>query len=616
MDVNQLNQQAFERLRSGDLAEAEKLSRQVIEQFPDNAPALHCLGIIAQKVGRHPEAASLFTRAIESNPKNADFHYNFSVSLAALRQIDRAIHELREAIRLWPDLAPAHMNLGVFLMGQGQYEEAQHSLQRAAALDPNSPAPHLNLARLLRMRGTLDGAETELRLAITAAPGFASAWNMLGSCLRELGRIPEAIDAFRIAVTREPQSQEAHSNLCYALYYDPSVTPVAILREHRAWAQKFADPITEAAPPHEKSRPADAALRIGYVSADFRGHCQTLFTLPLFSHHDRSNFEIFCYSGAGEGDEFTQRLRGVVDRWRDINAMSDEAAAEQIRNDRIDILVDLTLHMTGNRLPLFARKAAPVQVTWLGYPGTTGLKAIDYRLSDPHLDPPGSGDESYSERTYRLPETFWCYQSFSDQPSVSDLPARRNGVITFGCLNSFAKVSQPTLELWAAVLASVKGSRLLARVPRGNSRKRVADFLSSRGIQLDRIGFAERQPHMQYLQLYQHIDISLDTLPYPGHTTSIDSLWMGVPVITLAGQTAVSRGGASILSNAGLPDLVATSPEHYVRIAAKLAADPVRLGQLRASLRARLESSPLMDASRFTRSIEAAYRTMWNTWRR
>ena len=295
--------------------------------------------------------------------------------------------------------------------------------------------------------------------------------------------------------------------------------------------------------------------------------------------------------------------------------LADEQFAAQVREDKIDILVDLALHMARNRLPVFARKPAPVQVTFAGYPGSTGLRAIDYRLSDPYLDPPGMDESIYSEQTVRLPHSFWCYDPLdcADLP-VNVLPAESNRFLTFGCLNSFSKINDAVLRLWARVLHAVPASRLLLLAPEGSHRQHALDVLGQESIARERIEFVAHQPRQKYLELYHRIDLGLDTLPYNGHTTSLDSFWMGVPVVTLVGQTIVGRAGLSQLMNLQLPELITQTPEEYVQVATDLAADLPRLSELRGTLRARMEQSPVMDASRFARDIEAAYRQMWQHW--
>ena len=310
----------------------------------------------------------------------------------------------------------------------------------------------------------------------------------------------------------------------------------------------------------------------------------------------------------------TGRIKNYADAWRNIEGMSEEAAVRLVRDDRIDILVDLTMHMDRNRLLLFARKPAPVQVTWLAYPGTTGLTAIDYRLTDPRLDPLDCGNEYYSESSFRLADTFWCYDPLASEPAVNALPALSSGHVTFGCLNNFAKVTDPTLDVWAQVLRRVPNSRLLLLAPMGIARQRVIEKLRERGVEENRVEFISRQPRAQYLASYHRIDLCLDTFPYNGHTTTLDSVWMGVIPLTMSGTTAVSRGGLSILANLGLQHLVATDADELVEIAAKFTGDLPALAELRGELRGRMQASPLMDATRFARNVEVAYRQMWRNW--
>jgi predicted O-linked N-acetylglucosamine transferase (SPINDLY family) len=397
------------------------------------------------------------------------------------------------------------------------------------------------------------------------------------------------------------------------MHHHPAADVQTIAQEQRRWNQQHAQPLHKFIVAHANDPNPDRRLRIGYVSPDLSDHIVGRNVLPLFKLHDRRQFEIFAYADLRRPDDVTAQFQQNTQGWRNIQRMSDEQAAQQIRQDRIDILVDLSLHTAGNRLLIFARKPAPVQVTFAGYPGSTGLTAIDYRLSDPYLDPPGMDESIYSERTIRLPHSFWSFDPFESEP-VSELPALQNGYITFGCLNSFFKINDGQLLLWAKVLRQLDRSRLLLLAPRGSHRQRTKDRLSREGIDPKRLGFVRRLPHLEYLRLYHRLDLGLDSFPYNGHTTSLDSFWMGVPVVTLVGQTPVSRAGWCQLSNLGLPELAAQTPEEFVRIAVELASDLPRLKELRSTLRQRMEQSPLMDAPRYVGNIEAAFRQMWQTW--
>jgi predicted O-linked N-acetylglucosamine transferase (SPINDLY family) len=355
-------------------------------------------------------------------------------------------------------------------------------------------------------------------------------------------------------------------------------------------------------------------LRVGYVSPHFRQHPVGRFLLPLLENHDHAAFEILCYSGDWRRDEITERLQRASDGWRCTVGVSDEELARLIREDRIDILVDLTMHMENSRLLVFARKPAPIQVTYLAYCSTTGVETIDYRLTDPYLDQPNEDPHFYSEESVHLPRTYWCFEPPADAPAAAELPASANGRITFGCLNNFAKVTAPALAAWAEILGSVAGSKLLLHCPPGGHRQRVLADLAARGINANRVEFVARVAFQEYLRLHNRIDIALDPFPYAGGTTTCDALWMGVPVVSLAGQTAVSRAGLSLLSNVGIPELAASTREEYVRLGASLARDLPRLSELRRTLRQRMRRSPLMNAPQFARDVETEYRMMWAKW--
>ena len=637
--------------QAGRLPEAEALYRQVLAQQPNHADALHLLGMIEGRGGRAAEGLQRIRRAISISPANANYRSSLGGVLALQGQLDDAIAAYRRAVELRPDFAEAWNNLAQVLGQRLQTDGSIAAYRQVAALRRDSADAQFNLANALGSAGRWDEAIAAYRQAVTLRPNFAQAFSNLGAALRARGEADQAIAAYQKALTIQPDHPHVKSNLAnalrdcgrldeslacyrevmassgdwrvagnylYALYLHPDYDAKRIYDEHASWNAKFARPLKEQIVSHgnERSRirastgSVESRLRIGYVSPDFRSHCQALFVAPLLSNHDRKSFEVICYSDVAAPDELTRRLQGYSEGWRNIVGMSDQQVADLIRRDRIDVLVDLTVHMAGNRLPVFARKPAPVQVTWLGYPGTTGLETMDYRLSDPYLDPPGLGDAFYSEKTVRLPDTFWCYDPMSAEPT-SALPALRNGFITFGCLNNFCKLNHGTLELWAQILREVANSRLVLLAPGGSPREDVLKTLRGQDIDPARVEFVPRQSRADYLKVYHQIDLGLETFPYNGHTTTLDAVWMGIPVPTMPGRTAVARGGASILSNLGLQSLIARSASEYASIVADLARDRERLAQLRAGLRAKMQSSPLMDAPRFARSVESAYRLMW-----
>lgn len=500
---------------------------------------------------------------------------------------------------------------GRALRAAGRFEAAADAYRRALALEPAFPEAANNLGNCLRIMWELDEAEAAYRSALAARPGFAEAWNNLGATLKNLGRADEALECFERAVDLQPSDPALHSNLVFARNYSSVDDRAPMDAEERRWHERHGQPWQSAARPTDIDRSPGRRLRVGYVSGGFREQAQSFFTVPLFELHDRQAFEIIAYSDAAQEDAVTRRLRAATAQWRPIAGLSDDEAAEQIRRDRIDILVDLTAHSGPNRLPVFARKPAAVQASWLGYPGGSGLPAMDYRLTDPWLEPTGESGRSGAEIPLRLADTFWCYDPLIDDPARVEggqLPSRRNGVVTFGCLNNFSKTNGRTFALWARVLQAVPGSRLLLLAPRGSARRRALEAL---GVGAERIDFVEFQPRISYLQTYQRIDLCLDTFPCNGHTTSLDSWWMGVPVVSLRGQTPVSRAGYSFAQNLGLPEFAAGSADDYVAVAAGWAQEKARLASLRAGLRERMSCSPLMDRPRFARAMESAYRAMW-----
>jgi protein O-GlcNAc transferase len=579
---------------------------------PEFAEAHNNLGNALRQQCRLEEGIAHFRQAIDLQPNYADGHINLGSALLDQRQFDEAAACFRRALIIKPLYAPAHNNLGNALRELGQLQKAEASLRCAVEVQPNNATFRYNLGIVCARQGNLDEAEDCYRVALRLKPDYAKVHLNLGAVLKDLGRLDEAIASVRTAIKLEPSSAFYHSNLIGILHYHPDYDAQMILEECRRWNQQHAQPLEKLILTHDNLPGPERRLRIGYVSPDFREHADSFFTIPLLSKHNHERFEVVCYSDVARPDAVTERLRSYADTWRETVDRSDEELADRIRSDRIDILIDLKLHTAGNRLGVFARKPAPVQLTWLGYPGTTGLSTVDYRLSDPYLDPPGMLDDCYSEETLRLPEAFWCYDPLTEEPAVGQLPALRNGYVTFGCINSFCKISDNVLVHWARVLRSLPSSRLVLLAPRGRTRDHVLSLFRENDIAADRVEFADRQPRPEYLASYQRIDLGLDPFPCPGHTTSLDAAWMGVPTVTLAGRTAVGRAGWSQLCNLGL--LAAKSPDEYVELAVHLAGDLPRLNELRGSLRQRMQCSPLMDSGRFAQNVEKVYREVWRRW--
>ncbi len=567
----------------GRLDTAEALYRELIAHDPAHAGALHYCGIARHQLGDHAGALALMDRALRLAPADPNLWNNRGLAANALGRAEEAIRCLHEALRLNPAFAHAHNNLGITLVDLSRLDEAQAAFTRAIELNPD----------------------------------FASAHSNLGNTHRHAGSIEAAIACYRRAVACPSSHIGVHSNLVYALMFaTDDGHAVRAAAEQLSARYEAALLAASAAAAHPNTPDPARRLRIGYVSPDFRNHCQALFTTPLLRHHDPESFKIFCYSLTARPDDVTARLASLTHVWRDVRDFDDARLAQQIREDRIDILVDLTLHMDGARRLLYARRPAPVQVAWLAYPGTTGSPAIGWRLTDAWLDPLDAPqvDAQYTERSLRLPDAFWCYDALAPGIEVGALPALGAGHLTFGCLNHPCKLTEATLALWSGVFAALPDARLVLMAPEGAARARLATRLAAHGIGRERVRFVGFQPRVDYLRTYGQIDIALETLPYNGHTTSLDAFWMGVPVPTKAGRAAVGRAGLSLLANLGLPQLVAHDDAHYVAIVTALARDLPRLAALRAGLRARMQASPLMNGARFARHFETACRHMWADW--
>jgi protein O-GlcNAc transferase len=569
---------ALELHRAGRLAEAEQGYRRILQRQPQHADSLHLLGVIALQSGHLGAALELVERAVALRPDGAVYRNNLGQILERLERGDEAAQAYEAALALDPRNAEACNNLGHLLQRRDRLAEAETLLRRAIGLDANYAEPHANLANLLKDRGELD----------------------------------EALASYRRAIELRPDLSLLHSNLLLALHYHSAYSPAELAREHRQWAARHVAPLESTRRPHGNNRDPERRLRVGYVSPDLREHAVARFVLPAFERHDRAQIEVFAYSDTARADAVTALIRSRVDRWRDVHALSDEQLAAAVRDDGIDILVDLAAHSAHNRLLVFARKPAPVQVTYLAYCSTTGVDAIDYRLTDGFLDPPGGDDAHYTERSVRLPGCYWCYSapSAAAAPSVQRVAAPP----TFGCLNNFAKVTDATLTLWVELLRRVPEASFVLYARGESHRERVRAALRRAGLAESRVAFVGWQTATGYLDTYRRIDVALDPFPYAGGTTTCDALWMGVPVVSITGSTAVSRAGSTLLHHAGLGELVATSGEQYLELAAGLLRNAARRAVLRRDLRAQLERSRVMDAEFFTRGLEAAYRDMWRTW--
>lgn len=561
-------------------------------------------------LGRHRELAALCDAVLAREPANLDALSFRASALLAQGRTREGVANLRRATELAPRSADAHASLAAVLAAAGDPEGAADAYRRALDLRPDDIEVRLEFAALLKALGQYDDLEACCRAGLGSSPRHAGLQHALAGALFEQGRVDEAIAEVRAALALNPNASAVHSDLLRMLNYADAQDPAAVYREHRAWDARHAAALTASAP---HANPPDPArrLRIGYVSPYFRKHAVTFFLEALIEHHDRERFEVMLYADVAQPDDYSQRLQDHGAQWRSTVGMSDEELARLVRADAVDILVDLSGHTPGHRLLAFARRPAPLQVTWNGYPNTTGMSAMDLRITDAHCDPEGATEHLHSEKLVRLPRIYMAWRPPADAPEVAPPPALAAGHVTFGSFNSCYKLTPRLIALWSRLLARVPQSRLmLLTVGAGAAERRVRDLFAQNGIAQDRIELVPRVTHEEFLAAHARADIALDSFPYHGTTTTCFSLWMGVPVVTLAGAVHASRVGVSLLTNLGAPEWIARDEEDYVEIAARLAGNPSGLAELRSGLRDRMRRSPLTDGKSFARDFENALRVM------
>ena len=600
----------------GILDDAEAVLGQALE-LDSTIPNIYVnLGNVRQKLGRFEDAAALYRKALALAPDNAVTHNNLGNTLRTLGDAKGSLASLRKAIDIEPGFVEAFNNLGILYQQCGKYDEVDEAFHRALALRPEFIPAHINLGNALRRQGRFDDSLAAFRGAIAIQPDHVLVHNEMAMVYHDMGRTDDAIATLRRTLELKPEFSEAHSNLLFLQSYHSHLTPEESLREHRRWEALHAPPERIEVEPHRNARTADRRLRIGYVSPDFRDHVVSFFVEPLLEHHDRDAVEVFGYAEVANPDAITARLSARADHWRSIVGLSDDRVAEMVRDDRIDVLVDLAGHTAGNRLKMFARKPAPVQATYLGYFATTGLSAMDYWINDGVVHPEMT-DGKTAEEIYRLPRCWVCYQPRDDVPGVASPPSTKAGAsgVTFGSFNNLNKVSPGTIAMWAGVLRAVPNSRLLIKSRPLDNRlveDRLRAAFADRGIEADRLllygSIAGSGNHMA---MYNRVDVGLDTFPFTGGATSLDAFWMGVPVITLVGETHAERMSASLITALGRPEWIADTEEAFIAKAVALAADEdLRVG-LRAVQRQRMAESTLCDGAGLARAMEDAYRDMW-----
>lgn len=649
--VHAPKQQAYGYLQTGRFGEARALVEDICRAEPGDAEAWFLLGAINGQMGLFDETIACCRRAIAIQPDYADAHYNLAQALMhrlrfaeaaeayrhvvqrhpghavafdnlgyALQQTgqyEEAVACHRRALQLQPRNAEALNNLGNASLGLGRKEEAVECYRQALQINPNYAEASNNLATALQRLGDYREAERAFLDALRARPGYAAARTNYGTLLLAEGRHAEAEVQLRAALRDQPDASKARSGLLFCLNYH-SIDAALIFREHREWDARHAAALGVGSA-HANRPDPERRLRIGYVSPDLRTHSVAFFFESLLRHHDAALFETICYADVARPDATTARLQSLAGSWRNVAGQPPARVAEQIREDGVDILVDLAGHTGQDLMLAFARKPAPVQVTYLGYPNTTGLSAMDYRFTDAWADPPGQTEAWHSETLVRLPHGFLCYEPRPEADIlVAPPPAVRNGYITFGSFNNVAKVTPDVVALWALILKRVPGARLLLKskaLQDISVRERYHNMFSREGIDAGRVELHGWIPSPgSHLALYDRIDIALDPFPYNGTTTTCEALWMGVPVITLAGRLHAGRVGVSLLSQIGLTEFIAENPERYLGKAVELAGDADRRATLRSELRERMKRSSLCDGASFARDVESAYRDMWRQW--
>lgn len=575
------HKQARDCFNANQFLEAKRLYQQICVKDKVDDYAWAMLGIIHGVLNELEEAENCLQKAALLNPGSFEVFYNLGRTHYGRGNLDQAIVSYQKAMPLKPDHIDTLVGLGLAYAGLEQWTQAQQFYEQALRINPKHAAALDNLANVMRSQGRPDLAIPYYRQACAVHPRPAT-----------------------------------YSNLLLCLHYPAAHDSEAIFQEHRTWGETQARGYI--APAFQKvERSPDRKLRIGYVTPDLRCHSVAYFIESLLVHHDRSRFEIFCYLELGETDDMTSRLLEYAGAVRNTRGVTDDKVVAMIREDQIDILIDLAGHTSNNRLPVFVRKPAPIQITYLGYPNTTGLPMMDYRLTDEWADPPGMTEHLYTEKLVRLEKGFLCFTPPAESSDITPLPSIELGYVTFGSFNALPKITVEMLAVWARILLGVPNSRLLiknAQVTDLVLQQRLRDQLAQFGVDGERVEILGRTSKVEHMAAFGRVDIALDTFPYHGTTTTCDTLWMGVPVITLAGKTHVSRVGVSLLSRIGLSEHIAHSAEEYVAKAIRLANAGVALSELRLNLRKLFERSGLSDGLSFTHQVESAYRLQWQKW--
>jgi len=616
-DISGLNALGLAQRGARNFAEAVSCFEQVLLRTPSRPEPLRNLAHTHFEQKSWGKACDAFERLFASGQQAARDWIPYAMALHHLGRNADALPLMETFTGMEPTNAEAWYVLGNVVYPIKGARTAIQAYRTCLQHNPRKMQAYLSLSAIYHRHSNAEFAAAICREALRIDPNFTNIYVNYGLALASMGRSEASVDAFQRVLAGQPANHRCRSNLLFYSQYLDTTSTKQLYDLHHAWQVRHGEPLRRSWPKHINEPAVGRRLRVGYVSPDLKFHSCRWFLENLLANHDRSSFEIHAYSNTDQSDSMTERFKGMVDVWHDVSAINETALARKIYQDRIDILVDLAGHTARNSLIAFACKPAPVQVTWLGYPGTTGLAAIDYRLSDAWLTPEGT-PELFSERIYNLPRVSHCFTPPDDAPDVAPLPAIANGYVTFGSFNNFAKISDATARLWTAVLDRVPTARLLLKsryIDSRETKETLLDRFRRAGADLSRIVFVggtERQD--EHLSKYHLIDIALDTHPYGGMTTTCEALWMGVPVVTLSGDRTSARYGTSVVNAVGMSELAAGSPDEFADIAARLAGDPDRLAGVRATLRQRMAASSLCDGRDFAQAVEGAYRAMWTRW--
>ncbi len=614
MELEQLAEQAQAHLSQGRISDARDCGRRALAIDPGHALALLATGVACAELGALEEADELLTRAIDKLPQDAHAFVHLARVCMRRQMPQRAETLFLRARKINPQLAPACVGHGNSLLRQARYEDAERVFTEVCQRFPGNVALTNQIGNMCRIASRLESALKYYRMASVLRPDSAEVRNNIANILQAQGLLKEAETAYKQVIELKPDFWQAHSNRLFLLNYLPETSGQQLLAAHKEWSARHTPALhrfTTWNNPPASGRP----LRIGYLSPDFHHHPVSAFMLPILANHNPHRVTAICFSDSLKADSVTEQLRELSKEWYSVKSLDDKQLAELIHKQCIDILVDLAGHSGQHRLKVFARKPAPVQITYLGYPATTGLDEIDYRLTDAWADPPHEAGRHSSEELLRLPSGFLCYQPDIESPEVAPPPGLATNSITFGSLNNLSKVNSALIATWSKILNAVPGSRLLIKnlaLSDPSVRQRYLDLFEYHGVARNRVELRSREPsYAKHLATYHEIDIGLDTFPYNGTTTTCEALWMGVPVVTVTGQLHAGRVGHSLLSRVQLPELIAGDCKEYVQIALGLAGDPERLHHLRKSLRNRVTQSPLCDGPAFTRELETIYAKAW-----